>query len=291
MGDQETVPAIAGNYIYRHHEPRDNLFVPYEGSFPTPLEYIDVVRRTNTTLDVLLDSHLNDDWNVDGGRELSGPLTGFTQFSMLDEELPVVTCGLSRAKKRSKRRHKKRKGQFILPRSWTCATSRTRSWSRSSKKYKGRVVLRGDVVKCDSGSYAVFAEHGSSVTNDGSESSGRDRQTTWKRTQATQYPPTPSQNGGRSQIAKKLPQSECPDIWIRLTHDMWPKAWHNIEERVVSLERNLHGRPLAGVLGERQFERSSSGTWIGECTNLRMPVCSWKKARSGIYVGKIDETR
>ena len=96
MGDQETVPAIARNYIYRHHEPRVNLFVPYEGSFSTPLEYIDVVRRTNTTLDVLLDIHLNDDWNVDGGRELSGPLTGFTQFSMLDEELPVVTCGFRR---------------------------------------------------------------------------------------------------------------------------------------------------------------------------------------------------
>ena len=29
------------------------------------------------------------------------------------------------------------------------------------KKYKGRVVLRGDVVKDDSGSYTVFAELGS----------------------------------------------------------------------------------------------------------------------------------
>ena len=30
------------------------------------------------------------------------------------------------------------------------------------QKYKGRVVLRGDVVKDDSGSYAVFTEQGSS---------------------------------------------------------------------------------------------------------------------------------
>ena len=29
------------------------------------------------------------------------------------------------------------------------------------QKYKGRVVLRGDVVKDDSGSYAVFTEQGS----------------------------------------------------------------------------------------------------------------------------------
>ena len=32
------------------------------------------------------------------------------------------------------------------------------------QKYKGRVVLRGDIVKNDSGSYAVFTEHGSSAS-------------------------------------------------------------------------------------------------------------------------------
>ena len=31
------------------------------------------------------------------------------------------------------------------------------------QKYKGRVVLRGDLVKDDSGSYAVFTEQGSSA--------------------------------------------------------------------------------------------------------------------------------
>ena len=32
------------------------------------------------------------------------------------------------------------------------------------QKYKGRVALRGDVVKDDSGSYAVFTEQGSSAS-------------------------------------------------------------------------------------------------------------------------------
>ena len=32
------------------------------------------------------------------------------------------------------------------------------------QKYKGRVVLRGDILKDDSGSYAVFAEQGSSAS-------------------------------------------------------------------------------------------------------------------------------
>ena len=32
------------------------------------------------------------------------------------------------------------------------------------QKYQGRVVLRGDIVKDDSGSYAVFTEQGSSAS-------------------------------------------------------------------------------------------------------------------------------
>ena len=33
-----------------------------------------------------------------------------------------------------------------------------------SQKYEGRVVLRGDIVKDDSGAYAVFTEQGSSTS-------------------------------------------------------------------------------------------------------------------------------
>ena len=53
-----------------------------------PLEYIDVVRRTNTILHVLLESRVDDYWNVDGGREVSEPWPDFTQFTILSEKLP-----------------------------------------------------------------------------------------------------------------------------------------------------------------------------------------------------------
>ena len=80
--------SISGSHIYRHHvQPRVKLYVPEEGSHPRPLKYIDVVRRTNTTLDVLLESRIDDYWNVDGGQELSGPWTVFTQFSILNDNL------------------------------------------------------------------------------------------------------------------------------------------------------------------------------------------------------------
>ena len=55
--------------------------------------FVDVVRRTNTTLDVLLVSRIDDYWNVDGDRELSGPCTCFTQFTILNEK-PSDTRGL-----------------------------------------------------------------------------------------------------------------------------------------------------------------------------------------------------
>ena len=48
-----------------------------EGPFFTPLKYIDVVRRTNTTQDVLLEGSIGDFWNADGGGELSGPWNHF----------------------------------------------------------------------------------------------------------------------------------------------------------------------------------------------------------------------
>ena len=51
-------------------------------------QFFDVVRRTHTTLDVLLESRIDDTWNVDGGHELSVPWTRFTQFSTLNEKPP-----------------------------------------------------------------------------------------------------------------------------------------------------------------------------------------------------------
>ena len=53
----------------------------------------------------------------------------------------------------------------------------------------------------------------------------------------------------------KIPDSECPDIWKRLPKHKWPKSWSSMEDPVVSLERNLYGHPLAGLLWERQFEK------------------------------------
>ena len=69
-------------------EPRAKLYVPTEESFPIPLKYIDVTRTTHTSLDVMSEKNVDDYWNVDGDREVSGTWTGFTRFTVLNEKSP-----------------------------------------------------------------------------------------------------------------------------------------------------------------------------------------------------------
>ena len=118
--------------------------------------------------------------------------------------------------------------------------------------YKSRVVLRGDIVKVDSGAYAVFTEQGSSaslmtaakVVDIISRLPGCDGQAADAVSACTQV---------KMEDAPKLlkiPKSEFPDIWIRLPRHKWPKSWSSIEDPVVPLERNplwsSFGRTIVG---------------------------------------------
>ena len=117
-------------------------------------------------------------------------------------------------------------------------------------------MLRGDIVKDDSGSYAVFSEQGSSAS----------QMTAAKVMDIISRLPGCARQAADAVSAKthvkmedapkllKIPKSECPNIWIRLPRHKWPKSWSSIEDPVVPLERNLYGHPLAGLLWERQFE-------------------------------------
>ena len=81
--------SMTGNFLYRHHvEPRVKFYSPREESFPFPLKYIDVSRTTHTNLHVKEEKRIDDYWNVDGSKDLSGPWTGFTQFTLLEVKPP-----------------------------------------------------------------------------------------------------------------------------------------------------------------------------------------------------------
>ena len=63
----------------------------------------------------------------------------------------------------------------------------------------------------------------------------------------------------------KIPKSECPDIWIRLSRHKRPKSWSNIDEH-----------PLAGLFWVRQFEEVLIRAWMGKRTKSGLSVCSMK---------------
>ena len=119
------------------------------------------------------------------------------------------------------------------------------------QKYKGRVVLRGDIVKDDSGSYAVFTEQGSSASLMTAAKimdiisrlpgcAGQAADAVYTQVRMDDAPKL-----------LKISKSECPDIWIRLPRHKWPKSWSSMEDPVVPLERNPYGHLLAGLLWER----------------------------------------
>ena len=112
-----------------------------------------------------------------------------------------------------------------------------------NQKYKGRVVLRGDFVKDDSGFHAVFTEQGSSASQMTaakimdiiSRLPGCDGQAADEVSAYTQV------NMEDSPKLLKNSKLECPDIWIRLPRHKWPKSWSSMEDPVVPLERHLYG--------------------------------------------------
>ena len=125
------------------------------------------------------------------------------------------------------------------------------------QKYKGRVVLQGDIVKDDSGSYAVFTERGSSASRltaarvmdvisrlPGCAGQAADAISAY----------TQVRNGRCTIIVKKRSQNVQIFGYV-YQNTKRPKSWSSMEDPVVPLERNLYGHPLAGLLWERQFEK------------------------------------
>ena len=74
--------------IVHHRNSRSQLYVPDEATFPIPLRYIDVVRRTTTDIDSADEHEIQDFWTKDGARELTGQWFGKTVFKILRPPAP-----------------------------------------------------------------------------------------------------------------------------------------------------------------------------------------------------------
>ena len=123
------------------------------------------------------------------------------------------------------------------------------------QKYKGRVVLRRDIVKDGSGSYAVFTEQGSSASQmtaaqimdiisrlpgcNGQAADAVSAQTQVKMEDA----PKITENS-------RIGMSRHLDSSTTTNGQNHGPAW-----KIQSFERNLYGHPLAGLFWERQFKK------------------------------------
>ena len=117
----------------------------------------------------------------------------------------------------------------------------------------GRIVLRGEFVKDDSGAYAVFTEQGSSASqNDTGKGNGRYRETTLI---VHDKPPTQYLFTPKSKWRTSLNVQIHGDVF----HDTnGQNHASGVDDPVVLLERFLYGHPLAGLL--YNFEEVLLGT-------------------------------
>ena len=132
-----------------------------------------------------------------------------------------------------------------------------RSENQKNQKYKRSLVLRGNIVKDDSGACAVFTEQGSSASQmiaakimdviarlpgcDGQVADAVSADTQVKMKDAPKLFRIP------------VGMSRCVDT----SSTIWPKCWSDIKDPGCPLERHLYGHPLAGLLWERQLEEQS----------------------------------
>ena len=81
---------------------------------------------------------------------------------------PLGALGFSFGFDREPKDHKRKQGcralQFIFAPLMDICHLKNAELEAKHQKYKGRVVLRGDIAKDNSGSYAVFTEQGSSAS-------------------------------------------------------------------------------------------------------------------------------
>ena len=116
------------------------------------------------------------------------------------------------------------------------------------QKFKGR----GEIVKDDSGFYAVFTEQRSSASQmtaakimdiisrlpvfDGQAADAVSALTQEKKEYVHKL--------------LKIPKSECPDIWICQPRHKWPKSWSGMEDPVVLLDQKSVWSSFGRVYGK-----------------------------------------
>ena len=152
------------------------------------------------------------------------------------------------------------------------------------QKYTGRVALRGDIVKDDSGSYAAFTEQGSPASQMTAENvmdvtsrlPGCAGQAADAISAYTQV------NMEDAPSLLKNPKSECPDIWIRLPKHKWPN--HGPERKTQSF---LLSDICTVILQQDLYEKDKSRKRALE----KVPnwECELANREKGLFSSDVDD--
>ena len=150
---------------------------------------------------------------------------------------------------------------FILCRWWNLCHVTNSELEPQHQKYKGRVVLRGGIVKDDSASHAVFTEQWSSasqmtavkVMDIISRLPGCSGQAANAASAYTQV-----KMEGASTLFT-VTKSECPDIWMRLPKQKWPKSW----VRYGRPSRSSWAKSVRSSLGRTTMGKAIWESYIG----------------------------
>ena len=158
----------------------------------------------------------------------------------------------SEVRKRSSMKQGRRAQKFISPHWWTYVTWKMLNWRQSTKNTK--VELHSEVILwkmiLDLMQYSLNKDYSASQMTaaeimdiisrlPGCAGQAADAVSAYTQVKMEDAPKI-----------LKIPESECPDVWIHLPRHKCPKSWSNMEDPVVPL-----GHPLAGLLWERQFEK------------------------------------
>ena len=119
-------------------------------------------------------------------------------------------------------------------------------------------ILRGDIVKDDSGAYAVFTEQGSSAS----------QMTAAKVMDVIAR--LPDFDGRAAYAVSAYTQENLEDAprFLRMLRiPKSPKSWSSIEDPVVPLERKLVWTPTGRIVVGKTIRGSSVGTWWEKVPN------------------------
>ena len=134
------------------------------------------------------------------------------------------------------------------------------------QKYKGRVVLRGDIVKDDSGSHAVHRARFICVTNDGGKSDGCHRKTTRMRRTSSRRSISlhPSQHGRCTIDVKKFHSQN-----VQILKHKWPKSWAGIgRPRLSSWAKSVRSSSGRTIMGKTIRESSIFSRVLGKSSKI-----------------------